>query len=285
VADSGYFGNYERWPVLWQLEFQVPDLANLLFLVAIAVVLFFRFTRVSREQARTAAELDAAREIQRQLVPAKLPDVPDFRIEAAYFPAEEVGGDFYQALSQPDGATLIVIGDVSGKGLKAAMTGALTIGSLRTLAQEGLGPAELLTRLNRQIYSTQNAGFVTCLAMRIAPDRAVTLANAGHLPPYRSGKEIGLEPGLPLGIVANADYSEAMLTLGPGDTFTLLTDGVVEARNAAGELFGFERTAAISTQAAEAIAAAAREYGQEDDITVLTLNFTAASTPAVGLRA
>jgi hypothetical protein len=256
------------------LQFQVPDLANLLFLFAITVVLFFRFTRVSREQARAAAEFHAAREIQQRLVPAELPTVAGFHIEAAFLPAQEVGGDFYQVLGQPDGATLIVVGDVSGKGLKAAMTGALTIGSLRTLAAENLGPAELLARLNRQIHSTRNDGFVTCLAMSITSDGIVTLANAGHLPPYLGGKELALNPSLPLGIAPEADYVETTLTLSPGDILTFLTDGVVEARSVQGELLGFERTAAISGQSAESIAEAARAFGQEDDITVLTLSLT-----------
>jgi hypothetical protein len=259
------------------LRFQVPDLANLLFLIAILVVLFFRFARVSREQARTAAELGAAREIQQRLVPAVLPAVAGFRIAAAYLPAQEVGGDFYQILQLGNGAALLVVGDVSGKGLKAAMTGALAIGALRTLAAEDIGPAELLTRLNRQIHSAENGGFVTCLALRVASGGAVSLANAGHLPPYFNRKEVPLDSALPLGIVADSQFSETTLHLAPGEMLTLLTDGVVEARTAAGELFGFDRAAAISTQSAEAIARAAQQFGQEDDITVLTLTRLPAS--------
>lgn len=253
------------------VELQPTDLANLLFLIAIAVVMFFRFTRASREQARTEAELEAAREVQQRLVPTALPAVEGFHIEAAYLPAQEVGGDFYQVLKGPDSGALIVVGDVSGKGLKAAMTGALAIGSLRTLAAEALRPADLLTRLNAQIFAAQDSGFVTCLALRIAPDGAVALANAGHLAPYRNGKEAVVEFGLPLGAMAEVQYSETTLQVAPGDTLTLLTDGVVEARNAARELFGFERTGAISGQSADAIARAAQSFGQEDDITVLTV--------------
>ncbi|MGB7265630.1 MAG: SpoIIE family protein phosphatase [Terracidiphilus sp.] len=257
------------------VQFQPIDLANLLFLIAIAVVMFFRFTRVSREQARTEAELEAAREVQQKLVPAALPFTPGFRIEAAYLPAQEVGGDFYQVLSDADGGALIVVGDVSGKGLKAAMTGALAIGSLRTLAAEGLGPADLLMRLNRQMFAAQNDGFVTCLALHMTAAGAVTLANAGHLSPYLNGAEVEIESGFPLGITPDCTYSESALQLAPGDTLTLLSDGVVEARNALGELFGFERTQQISTQSAESIARAAQSFGQEDDITVLTLERTA----------
>lgn len=272
---SIYFG----WRRLDFLDDSIPigpisiqgcDVSSLLFLVAICFVMFFRFARVSREQAQGEAELEAAREVQQRLVPSTLPVTEGFRIEAAYLPAQEVGGDFYQVLPESDGA-LIVVGDVSGKGLKAAMTGALTIGSLRTLAAEGLGPADLLARLNQQLLSTQNDGFVTCLALHLADSGAITLANAGHLAPYRNGIEIALEPGLPLGIVAEAQYSQTTLQLSPGDSLTLLTDGVVEARNTAGRLFGFESTAKISTESAGQIAETARAFGQSDDITVLTL--------------
>jgi phosphoserine phosphatase RsbU/P len=250
---------------------QANDLCNLLFLLAIAVVMFFRFTRVSREQARSAAELSAAREIQQRLVPASLPELEGFHIETAYLPAQEVGGDFYQVLAQPDGYALIVVGDVSGKGLKAAMTGALAIGALRTLAAENHSPAALLKRLNRQILSTQESGFITCLCLRISADGAVTLANAGHLSPYRSGEEIEIDSGLPLGLSSEAEYCETALQLAPGESLTLLSDGVVEAMNADHQLFGFERTRAISSKTADQIAKTAQLFGQEDDITVLTI--------------
>jgi len=221
-------------------------------------------------------EFDAAREVQQRLVPLALPVVTGCRLAAAYLPAAEVGGDFYQVLPQPGGATLIIVGDVSGKGLKAAMTGVLAIGALRALAAENLAPAELLRHLNCQLVNTQDGGFVTCLCARTDSDGAVTLANAGHLSPYRNGEELQLESCLPLGIVPDAEYAESSVQLAPGDRLTLLTDGVVEAQNAEGELFGFERTREISTQSAEAIARAAQQFGQEDDITVLTLTFAPA---------
>jgi sigma-B regulation protein RsbU (phosphoserine phosphatase) len=254
---------------------QVSDLGDFLFVLAIAVVMFFRFTRVSREQTRVAAELEAAREMQQRLVPAKLPQVAGLTIEAAYFPALEVGGDFYQVMEQGDGSTLIVLGDVSGKGLKAAMTGALAIGALRTLAAQNLAPGALLARLNRQVFDTQDGGFITCICVRVGASGATTIANAGHLSPYRKGAEITLEPGLPLGLTPAVEYPEIAFVLATGDTITLLSDGVVEAMNAEGQLFGFERTRGLSGQSAAAIAAAAQLFGQEDDITVLTLTRTA----------
>ncbi len=247
------------------------DVGNLLFLLAIMIVIFFRFTRVSRDQARAAAELGAAREIQQRLVPATLPQFPGFQMEAAYLPAQEVGGDFYQVLGQAEGSIFAIVGDVSGKGLKAAMTGALAIGALRALAAENLSPAVLLSRLNNEIRNAEDGGFITCLCTRIAPDGAVTVANAGHLSPYRRGEEIPVDPGLPLGIAAGIEYVETHFQLEPGDTMTLISDGVVEARNADGQLYGFERTRAISMQPAGRIASTAQAFGQEDDITVLTL--------------
>jgi phosphoserine phosphatase RsbU/P len=253
------------------IPLQISDLSDFLFVLAIAVVMFFRFTRVSREQIRVTAELDAARDIQQRLVPAQLPPVKGYTIEAAYFPAQEVGGDFYQVFAQDDGAQLVVVGDVSGKGLRAAMTGTLALGALRALAAEGLGPAIVLTRLNRQQTETQDGGFITCICARLTERGEVTLANAGHLSPYCNGEEIPVASGLPLGIHRDEKYQEQTLTLAPGDQLTLLSDGVLEAMDARGELFGFERMLAISGQSAAAIAAAARRFGQEDDITVLTL--------------
>lgn len=250
---------------------QISDAGSLVFLAAIGIVMLFRFTRVSREQARSAAELEAARVIQRRLVPSTLPAIEGYRIESAYLPALEVGGDFYQVLEQNNGTHLIVVGDVSGKGLKAAMTGTLAIGALRSLAGEGLGPGELLTRLNRQLAQEPDGGFITCACLRVSLSGRVVIANAGHPAPYRNGSEIDLDGDLPLGIVEDVTYKETEFTLETGQMLTLLSDGVVEARSASGELFGFERTRGISRETAGEIAATAQQFGQEDDITVLTV--------------
>ena len=118
------------------ISLQWNDVGNLVFLLAIATLMFFRFTRVTREQMRVAGELSAARDIQRRLVPETLPEIAGYAIEAAYFPAEEVGGDFYQVLDAKGGAKLVVLGDVSGKGLQAAMTVSLLVGTLRTLVDQ-----------------------------------------------------------------------------------------------------------------------------------------------------
>ena len=254
------------------VEFEPNDLGNLLFFLSSLIVIFFRFSRVTQDQARSSAAFAAAREIQQQLIPDSLPSLPGLHIEAAYLPAEEVAGDFYQVIEQPGNAALIIVGDVSGKGLKAAMTGTLAIGALRTLAVENLSPAELLRRLNRQICEAKNGGFITCCCAQIDFNGTITLANAGHLAPYCDGKEIEVPSGLPLGLVADIEYSEMRFELPPGHTLTLLSDGVVEASDSSGELYGFERTRAISSQTAQSIAATAKAYGQTDDITVLTVS-------------
>ena len=249
------------------------DAANLLGGVTVATILIGRAWAAWRGSERMQAELDAAREIQQRLVPAELPTIAGFTIEAAYIPAQEVGGDFYQILPRPDGSTVIAVGDVSGKGLKAAMTGTLTIGALRTLAFDGLGPAAILHRLNNELVRAHHEGFVTCLCAVLEPDSTLRLANAGHLPPILNAAEIEIPGALPLGLAPGVSYDEQHLVLNPGQILTFLSDGVLEATNATGELFGFDRTAAISTQSAEAIAKVAQAFGQEDDITVLTLTF------------
>jgi Stage II sporulation protein E (SpoIIE) len=252
------------------------DLSLLLSFFAIGAVLVLRFTESARQAQRLSSEMESARQIQSQLVPATLPTVPGLRFEAAYLPAAEVGGDFYQIITQQEGSALLVIGDVSGKGLKAAMTGTLVLGALRSLAQENLSPAQILLRLNDQLAAASDGGFVTCLVARVAADGSLMLANAGHLSPYCNGKEVPLEGGLPLGIATGVEFPEINLQLAPNERLTFLSDGVVEAQSSTGELFGFDRTRAISTQSADAIAHAAQSHGQQDDITVLTLRFVSA---------
>ncbi len=252
------------------------DLGFLLSGFAIAAMLVRRALAAWRQSDQLRVEFAAAREVQQRLVPAAPPRLNRFSLRAVYVPAAEVGGDFYQVFPQPDGSALLVIGDVSGKGLKAAMTGTLVLGGLQTLAQENLSPAEILARLNVQLVASSGGGFVTCLCARLGVDGSVSLANAGHLAPYCNGDEVSLLTGLPLGITRDADYFEIRLRLNPGDTLTFLSDGVVEAQDIGGQLFGFDRMKAISAQSAEQIAAAAQAHGQQDDITVLTLQFAPA---------
>ena len=257
---------------IFPLLYNIRAFITVVVLLVLLWLLFRDQRRIVEERAQLAGEMQAARDMQRILVPALLPNTPGLRIDSAFRPAQEVGGDFFQVLPRPDGSILIVLGDVSGKGLKAAMTGTLAIGALRTLAGDGLGPAALLTRLNSQIVDARQGGFITCLCAQLDPNGALTLANAGHLSPYLDGVEIALENGLPLGLSKATTYVDTAFDLAPKKQLTLLTDGVLEARNpTTGELFGFDRTAAISTQTADQIAKSAEHFGQDDDITVLTM--------------
>jgi len=253
---------------------QLTDIGTVAFLLSVAAVMFFRFARISREEARAAAELAAGREIQQLLVPAVLPSLSNYAIEAAYLPAREVGGDFYQVFPQDDESVVVVIGDVSGKGLRAAMTGAFAIGALHAIAAEVSDPPQLLSRMNQQLLRGQDSGFVTCLCVRISPDGQMRISNAGHLSPYRNGEELISEGGPPLGLFPNLVYPESRFELNVGASLTLLSDGVVEARGEKDEEFGFERTKALSTGSARGLADAAQQFGQEDDITVVKITHT-----------
>jgi serine phosphatase RsbU (regulator of sigma subunit) len=165
--------------------------------------------------------------------------------------------------------------------MPAAMTVSLLVGTFRTLIHYTQCPGEILAAMNQRMLAQSAWGFTTCLVVRLKQDGSLTAANAGHIPPYLAGKELALDNGLPLGIAPDAAYTETPLTLPPGAQLTLLTDGVVEASNPiTRELFGFDRTAAISIRSAKQIAAAAQQFGQEDDITVLTLTFAPVSAAA-----
>jgi serine phosphatase RsbU (regulator of sigma subunit) len=160
---------------------------------------------------------------------------------------------------------------VSGKGMPAAMTVSLLVGTFRTLADYTANSGEILAAMNRRMLVRSKDGFTTCLVLRADPDGTLTVANAGHLSPYCNGEELAIDGGLPPGIHAESTYEEARLELRSGAQITLLTDGVVEARSNTGELFGFARAQNLSSKSAEQIVAAARAFGQEDDITVVTL--------------
>jgi hypothetical protein len=247
--------------------------------VSLTLLLVQRLRSTNRDRATLQGEMDAARRIQQLLVPPTIDSASSWSIDAAYLPAREVGGDFYHCDALPGGRQRVIIGDVSGKGTAAAMTAALLIGALKERAADS--PARLLEHLNRVLSNSRVGGFTTCLCADLASDGTVVFANAGHLAPYLNGQEVHTEPGLPLGINEDTEYSTTTLQIEPGNSLTLMTDGVVEARNTNGELFGFEKTRAASVRPADQIAHSAQAYGQQDDITVLTLTLA----PAEVLRA
>lgn len=255
---------------------------NLLDLLLFFSILYVVYRYVRDQQARKAVleqELASARELQEVLIPEKPPTLPGFAISSAYHPALEVGGDFFQIIpleGPASGSTLIVLGDVSGKGLRAAMAVSLIVGAVRTLAEGTSSPAEILAGMSRRLFGRLQGGFTTCLALRLDAGGICTIASAGHPAPYINDKEIDLPGALPLGIDPEMKYEETRIELRPGDRCSLYTDGLLEARAPSGEIFSFERLQQLFASHPDAVKAseAAVNFGQEDDITVLTLTRT-----------
>jgi serine phosphatase RsbU (regulator of sigma subunit) len=247
-----------------------------LLLVAILYAAWRYSVEQSSRQSALEQEYRSAQEVQRVLIPDTLPTLPGYDLTSAYRPAREVGGDFFQILPLDDprhgGSTLILLGDVSGKGLKAAMAVSLIVGALRALAEDHPDPADLLAQLNRRLAGRLQGGFATCLALRVASDGQCSVASAGHPAPLINGNEVILPGALPLGLTADAEYASIEFALPTGDHLALYTDGLLEARKPSGELYGFERLGALfaARPGAADAADAAVKFGQDDDITVLT---------------
>ncbi|HEY6490041.1 MAG: PP2C family protein-serine/threonine phosphatase [Terracidiphilus sp.] len=230
-----------------------------------------RYVKTRTEMALLESEMAAARQVQQVILPDPHQTFPGYAVDSVYKPAREVGGDFFQILSVGERGLLIVIGDVAGKGLPAAMLVSLLIGSIRATAEDTHDPVVMLRRLNERIVGRTTGGFATALAAFIADDGWVTIANAGHLSPYLDGCEVDTPGALPLGISGGGRYEVTRIELRAGSRLTFLSDGVVEAQNPEGKLFGFDRAKAISMETAAAIVDAAVQFGQADDITVVTI--------------
>jgi hypothetical protein len=252
------------------------SIADFTGIFVIVLIIFVRFLHVQRDQERASSELAAARSVQELMIPQERLATPGFEVESVYNPANEVGGDFYHVQPAADGGLLVVIGDVAGKGLKAAMNVSMLMGALRSTPERS--PAKILASLNRVLVGDDS--FTTCQAAWFSANGELVLANAGHLPPYLNSQEVALPGGLPLGVLPEVNYPEVRLYLHPGDRILLMSDGVVEARQPSGELFGFSRVHNLSNQSAFYIADAAKDFGQEDDITVLTVRRLAPAVAA-----
>jgi serine phosphatase RsbU (regulator of sigma subunit) len=233
--------------------------------IGLFIVIARRHRDVALDRAELQGEMKAAQEVQRLLTSSTLETAPWASVEVAYSPAKEVGGDFYFCRHTTEGQ-LVVVGDVSGKGLRAAMLASVALGALRHSAASS--PGSLLQGLNTALHGQTGGGFVTCCAALMRKDGQLVVANAGHPSPYVGGQEFPVEPGLPLGIMPNSSYEEST---GHGESIMLVSDGVVEAENPQRELFGFDRTREMSGKSAQEIAGAARAWGQNDDITVVTV--------------
>jgi len=269
---------------LGPIEATTSILSFAIFLASVIAVILYRFVRVSQEEQRSNAEIAAARSVQAMLIPTELPSTRNFMLESAYFPVNGVGGDYFQVLPVEDGSLLLVAGDVSGKGLQAAMNASTLVGAFRNELSKQ--PATILNHLNNVLIGAQSVpsrakdkdavvSFSTCLCARIYRDGTMEVANAGHLSPYLDGREMELPPGLPLGVIPGMTYEQVSFQLEQGVRIIFLSDGVVEAQNTSGELFGFERTQQVSNESARYIAQTAKRFGQTDDITVISVYISA----------
>lgn len=201
-----------------------------------------------RRQAEIEQELQLARDLQQGLLLEAAPSLPGWEISAVSLPARDLGGDLYDFLPLQNGTHGIMIGDVSGKGLAAALRMAVARTVFRHEARRDDAPAPTLAAVNRGVLNEIPHGMVTMLYARLDTHRGeLHLANAGHtFPLLVNGAVSELElSGLPLGVDGDSAYSEARASIAPGDSVVLYTDGVLEAENAAGEIFSFERLHAL----------------------------------------
>ncbi|MDQ3484168.1 MAG: SpoIIE family protein phosphatase [Actinomycetota bacterium] len=250
----------------------------------------------ARTRERFEQELEVARLIQQNFLPKELPDLAGWEIAALYRPAREVGGDFYDVIPLPDGQVGFVIGDVTDKGVPAALVMAATRSVLRASAQRLIDPAVVLERVNEHLCPDMPAKmFVTCLYGVLQPETGrFRFANAGHDLPYVKTAQGSVElraRGMPLGLMTGMEYEEKETVLAPGESLLLHSDGVVEAHDQDGQMFGFPRLKQAVAhhpgggELIELVLADLREHTgpgaeQEDDITMLTLARSPGSTAA-----
>jgi serine phosphatase RsbU (regulator of sigma subunit) len=273
----------------------VVGLANLVSQVATAI--FMRREIEARERRlkqeahareRIEQELHVARRIQQASLPEAVPALEGWEISPNYRPAREVGGDFYDFLQLENGRLGLVVGDATGKGVPAALVMSTTCGMLRAVTQaSNYSPGEVLGRVNEALFARIPANmFVTCFYAILDPQSGtLNFANAGHDLPYvrRSGDADELMArGMPLGLMPGMAYEEKGITLGAGDRALFYSDGLVEAHNPEGEMFGFSRLRALVAEHAEGEALVdflmkelysftGERWEQEDDITLVTL--------------
>ena len=253
----------------------------------------------ARSRERIEQELKVAQLIQQNFLPKELPQLSGWQVSAYYRPAREVGGDFYDFIELPEGRVGIVIGDVTDKGVPAAMVMAATRSLLRASAQRLLEPGSVLERVNELITpDIPPKMFVTCLYGVVDPATGrLRFANAGHNLPYVHTKDGVVElraTGMPLGLLPGMTYEESEYLLEPGDAILLTSDGVAEAHDPGRDMFGLPRltelVAGPPSGSGELIDRVLTElerftgagWEQEDDITLVTLKRTAAAPVALG---
>jgi serine phosphatase RsbU (regulator of sigma subunit)/anti-sigma regulatory factor (Ser/Thr protein kinase) len=241
----------------------------------------------ARERERIEQELRVAQLIQQQFLPHDLPDLKGWHVAAYYRPAREVGGDFYDFIDLPGGRIGIVVGDVTDKGVPAALVMATTHSLLRAEAPRLVSPAKVLERVNNLLVDEMPPKmFVTCLYAVLDPEAGtLVFANAGHNLPYVGTKTGTIElraTGMPLGLMANMAYEETSATLKPGESLLLHSDGLAEAHNPEREMYGFPRLMKAMGEGGDGEALIDQllksldhfvgpGWDQEDDITLVTL--------------
>jgi serine phosphatase RsbU (regulator of sigma subunit) len=254
-----------------------------------------RLRRAEEDREREEQELSAARVIQHQLLPEEMPSLPGWRVAAYYGPARAIGGDFYDLFELPDGKLAIVAGDVTDKGIPAALVMATTHSILRGEAPTLVSPGAVLGRANDRLYPDIPAHmFVTCLYAVLDPALGqLRFANAGHNLPYAATADGVTElsaRGMPLGAMPGMTYEENEAHLAPGESVLLHSDGLVEAHDPKGEMFGFPRLRKVVENSrggenlievclAELREFTGRDWEQEDDITLVTLQRTQPGVP------
>jgi serine phosphatase RsbU (regulator of sigma subunit) len=247
--------------------------------------------RTTAERERHEQELRIAREIQQAMLPREVPPLPGWSIGSHYQPARVVGGDLYDLLPLPDGKLALVVGDVAGEGVPAALLMATTRTVLRSIvAQHVLSPGDVLARANELLYGDiPDKLFVTCLVAVLDPRTGMLrYANAGHVPPLRRRRGNGTVQqlrarGMPLGLMPGSAYEEVQVPLEPGETVLFYSDGVVEAHDMSRRMFDSARLAEVASEGPSDGAALIERildalsqftgpnWDQEDDLTLLTL--------------
>jgi serine phosphatase RsbU (regulator of sigma subunit)/anti-sigma regulatory factor (Ser/Thr protein kinase) len=293
VSQGELIGVLNLGPRLSEQEYSSDD-RRLLDNLAARAAPALRIGQLVRQQEAEATtrqrfehELEVARLIQQNFLPRELPDLPGWDVAACYRPAREVSGDFYDVIPLPDGRVAFVVGDVTDKGVPAALVMSATRSVLRASAQRVIEPGAVLARVNEHLCPDMpEKMFVTCLYGVLDPASGrLRFANAGHDLPYVNTADGVVElraRGMPLGLLPGMEYEEKEIVLAPGDSVLLHSDGIVESHDPNREMFGFPRLKETVAGAAggqalidhilaelEAFVGPAAE--QEDDITMVTL--------------